>query len=373
VQTDIARQLGLEVPIFAFTHCRDVVVEVSKAGGIGVLGAAGFTPEQLEQELNWIQDKVGDKPFGIDVIMPKSYVGDDVPDLQAMIPEEHKAWVAGVLRKYDIPELPEGFHDQDDHHVSGEQIGWTHKICRELLEVAMRYQGLKVLVNALGTPPEDILAACKERGILVGALAGRVKHAIAHKEGGLDFVIAQGHEGGGHTGEVTTMVLVPQIVDAVAPLPVLAAGGIGSGRQMAAGMDLGAQGVWCGSVWLTTAESEVEPVPREKLLAATSEDTVRTRMLSGKPARMLKSKWIEEWDDQDCPGFLPMPLQGMLVMDANLRIARSGNEELAFYPTGQVVGILNEQRDCKSVIYDMMNDFIEATERLHGLVTEAAP
>ncbi len=365
MKTPICDTLGIDVPIFAFTHCRDVVVEVSKAGGMGVLGAAGFTPEKLEQELNWIQDKVGDKPFGIDVIMPKVYVGDDVPDLQAMIPEEHKAWVESMMAKYDIPELPDDYFDAGSEHVSGEQIGWTHKICRELIEVALKFPGLKVLVNALGTPPDDILATCKERDIKVGALAGRVKHAIAHKEGGLDFIIAQGHEGGGHTGEVTTMVLLPQVVDAVAPLPVLGAGGIASGRQAAAALAMGAQGVWCGSLWLTTPESEVSPLPRQKLLNATSEDTVRTRMLSGKPARMLRSKWTDEWDSGDCPGFLPMPLQGMLVMEANLRIERAQNEDLAFYPTGQAVGMTNDERDCKTIIYDMINDYIAAVERLN--------
>lgn len=364
MKTDICNTLGIDVPIFAFTHCRDVVVEVCKAGGMGVLGAAGFTPKKLEQELNWIQEKVGNRPFGIDVIMPKVYVGDDVPDLEAMIPEEHKAWVASLMQKYDIPELPDDFFGEDSEHVSGEQLGWTHKICRELIDVAMRYPGLKVLVNALGTPPDDVLATCKERGVKVGALAGRVKHAIAHKEGGLDFIIAQGHEGGGHTGEVTTMVLLPQVVDAVAPLPVLGAGGIASGRQAAAAMAMGAQGVWCGSLWLTTPESEVSTLPKQKLLNATSEDTVRTRMLSGKPARMLRSKWIDEWNSEDCPGFLPMPLQGMLVQNANLRIERAQNKDLAFYPTGQAVGMTNDQRDCKTIVFEMINDYIDAVDRL---------
>ncbi len=366
--TEICTKLGMDVPIFAFTHCRDVVVAVSKAGGCGVLGCAGFTPEQLQSELEWIQEKVGDKPFGVDVIMPKSYAGDDVPDLQAMIPEEHKAWVRSVLDKYDVPELPANYFD-DAAHVSGEEIGWTHKICRELLAVALSYSGCRVLVNALGTPPDDILATCKEKGILVGALAGRVKHAIAHKEGGVDFIIAQGHEAGGHTGEVTTMVLVPQIVDAVAPMPVLAAGGIGSGRQMAAGLALGAQAVWCGSVWLTSSESEVEPMPRKKLLEATSEDTVRSRMLSGKPARMLKSKWTEEWESSECPGFLPMPLQGMLVAEANIRISRAAHEALAFYPTGQVIGQSNQETSCRSIIQDMVEEYVEATERLNALLS----
>ncbi len=371
MKTELCKKLNLDAPIFAFTHCRDVVVEVSKAGGIGVLGAAGFTPEQLRLELDWIQDKIGDKPFGIDVIMPTSYVGDDVPDLEAMIPEEHKAWVETVMQKYDIPALPENYQRSSHEGASGSEIGWTHKICRELLEIAFSYPGLKVMVNALGTPPQDIMDTCREKGILVGALAGRVKHALAHKKGGLDFIIAQGHEAGGHTGEVTTMVLVPQVVDAVYPTPVLAAGGIASGRQMAAAMALGAEGVWCGSVWLTSPESEVDDVPKQKLIDATSEDTVRSKMLSGKPARVLKSKWTEEWVSKECPGTLPMPLQGMIVADANTRIARSKSKELAFYPTGQVVGMMNDEKGCKTIMFDMLNEYLESLDRLNGLLEEA--
>ncbi|KEQ18445.1 NAD(P)H-dependent flavin oxidoreductase [Endozoicomonas numazuensis] len=371
MKTDLCKKLGLDAPIFAFTHCRDVVVEVSKAGGIGVFGAAGYTPEQLKQELDWIQDKVGDKPFGIDVIMPNNYMGDEVPDLEAMIPEEHKVWVESVMQKYDIPPLPRDLDGDSYHSVNGSDIGWTHKICRQLLEVAFEYPNLKVMVNALGTPPQDILDTCKEKGILVGALAGKVKHAVAHKEGGLDFVVAQGHEAGGHTGKVTTMVLIPQVVDAVHPMPVLAAGGIGGGRQMAAAMALGAEGVWCGSVWLTSPESEVEPLPKRKLIEATSEDTVQSKMISGKPARMLRSKWTDEWESEECPGALPMPLQGMLAQEAHIRIARAQNEELAFYPTGQIVGMMNEEKGCKTIMYDMLNEYLESLERLNGLLEEA--
>jgi len=365
MKNDLCRRLGIELPIFAFTHCRDVVAAVSRAGGLGVLGAAGFTPEQLRHELDWIASKVEGKPFGIDVIMPKKFEAGEVPDLQAMIPETHKAWVESVLARYGIPPLPVDATDGGQHGgISGEQIGWTHDICRQLLDVAFTYPGVKVMVNALGTPPEDILAECRERGILVGALAGKVKHALAHKEGGVDFVIAQGHEAGGHTGEITTMVLVPQVVDAVAPLPVLAAGGIANGRQIAAALALGAQGVWCGSVWLTTPESEVEPLPKKKLLAAGSDQTVRSRVISGKPARMLRSKWTDAWEARDCPGFLPLPLQGMLTQEAHLRIARANDEELAFYPCGQTIGMCNDERDCRSVITDMVTEYIDTVERL---------
>ena len=270
MNNELCRRLGIELPIFAFTHCRDVVVAVSRAGGIGVLGAAGFTPEQLGQELDWISARLGDKPFGIDVIMPKKFESGEVPDLQSMIPAGHKAWIEDVLVRHGVAPLPADADAGAHHGISG-----------------------KVMVNALGTPPADVLVECRARGILVGALAGKVKHALAHKHGGVDFVIAQGHEAGGHTGEITTMVLVPQVVDAVAPLPVLAAGGIANGRQVAAAMALGAAGVWCGSVWLTTPESEVAPLPKKKLLAAGSDATVRSRVISGKPARMLRSGWTD--------------------------------------------------------------------------------
>jgi len=363
MKNDLCRRLSIEQPIFAFTHCRDVVVEVSRAGGMGVLGAAGFTPEQLEQELHWISQKLGDKPFGIDVIMPKKFTEGAVPDLKSMIPEAHTAWVESVLQRYNIPPLPSDAK-AGEFGLSGDQIGWTHDLARKLLDVALRYPTLKVLVNALGTPPADILAECHAKGILVGALAGKVKHALAHKAGGVDFVIAQGHEAGGHTGEVTTMVLVPEVVDAVAPLPVLAAGGIAGGRQIAAAMALGAQGVWCGSVWLTTPESDVAPTPKKKLLAAGSDDTVRSRVISGKPARMLRTAWTDAWEAKDSPGFLPLPLQGMLVQEPHLRILRSRNEELAFYPCGQTIGHCNDERDCKTIMADMVHEYVETVERL---------
>jgi len=366
MKTEICDRLGIDVPVFAFTHCRDVVVEVCKAGGIGVFGAVGYTPEQLKAELDWIDERVGNAPYGIDVIMPMKDLAQEVPDLGSMIPEEHKAWVEHVMQRYGIPPLPEDSDGGAYHGITGDQIGWQHDIARKLLEEGFSHPNCRVMVNALGTPPDDIMAACKAKGILVGALAGRLKHALSPQEGGVGFIIAQGHEAGGHTGEVTTMVLVPQVVDAVAPIPVLAAGGIGSGRQAAAAMALGAQGVWCGSIWLTSPESEVEPLPKSKLIAASSEDTVRTRMLSGKPARMLRSAWTDAWEEEGCPGFLPMPLQGMLVMEANHRINRAGAEDLAFYPTGQVVGQMNTEKDCRSIMYELLEEYADTVDRLHG-------
>jgi NAD(P)H-dependent flavin oxidoreductase YrpB (nitropropane dioxygenase family) len=210
----------------------------------------------------------------------------------------------------------------------------------------------------------------KEEGRLIGALAGKAQHAERHVAAGVDVVIAQGAEAGGHTGEVGTMVLIPEIVDAVAPVPVLGAGGIGRGRQMAAAMALGAQGVWCGSVWLTTDEAETHPVVKTKFLAATSSDTVRSRSRTGKPARQLRTAWTEEWDDPETPMALGMPMQPLLVSEAIARIDRaayrpgSGAERLANYFVGQIVGTMNESKSAAQVVFDMVDEFIESVQLL---------
>jgi NAD(P)H-dependent flavin oxidoreductase YrpB (nitropropane dioxygenase family) len=204
----------------------------------------------------------------------------------------------------------------------------------------------------------------------VAALAGSAKHAQRHVENGVDIVVAQGHEAGGHTGEIGSMVLIPEVVDAVAPVPVLGAGGIGRGRQMAAAMALGAQGVWCGSVWLTTDEAETHPTVKKKMLAATSADTLRSRSLTGKHARMLKSAWTEEWERADTPDPLGMPLQPILSAEAQRRINRgahtsgSGAEKLANYFVGQIVGVMNQPKTASQVVFDMIEEFIDASESL---------
>jgi NAD(P)H-dependent flavin oxidoreductase YrpB (nitropropane dioxygenase family) len=188
----------------------------------------------------------------------------------------------------------------------------------------------------------------------------------------VDIIVAQGYEAGGHTGEIATMVLVPEIVDAVAPRPVLAAGGIARGRQMAAAMALGAQGAWTGSIWLATAESSSAPEHIERYIEATSSDTVRSRCYTGKPARQLRSAWTEAWDDPEGPGPLGMPLQNILTAEANARIARAHRKDLAFVPVGQIVGSMNSVRPVRDVMFDLVNDYIETVERLHAGVQAAA-
>ncbi len=375
MKTAATDMLGIEFPIFAFSHCRDVVAAVTKAGGLGVLGAVSHSPEQLEIDLAWIEDEVGDRPYGVDLIVPAKYAGDEgggytMDDIAQLIPAEHREFIDDILARYDVPDLP-----PDDETRAATSVGshdgsapFSANAAVPQLEIALAHRTAFV-ANALGPPPQFLIDRVKEEGRLVGALAGRPQHAERHAAAGVDLIIAQGSEAGGHTGEIGTMVLIPEIVDAV-DIPVLAAGGIGRGRQMAAAMALGAHGVWCGSVWLTTEEAETHPVVKEKFLAATSADTIRSRSLTGKHARMLKSAWTEEWDRVDTPDPLGMPLQPILTNDAQRRIARaahqkgSGAEKLANYFVGQIVGTMNQSKSAGQVVIEMVEEFIESVESL---------
>jgi NAD(P)H-dependent flavin oxidoreductase YrpB (nitropropane dioxygenase family) len=376
MRTSLCDAFGIDVPIFAFSHCRDVVAAVSQAGGFGVLGALAFSPEQLEIELQWIDEHIGGKPYGVDVVMPATYkrseAGDFTKaDLEKMLPEGHKRWIEQLLARYDVPKLPDSFVARIDT-----LLGWSESGGRSHVEIALKHP-IRLLVNALGPPPKDVIDRAHQHGVKVAALVGSVAQARKQVALGVDLIVAQGWEAGGHTGDVSTMVLVPEVVDAVSPVPVLAAGGIGCGRQAVAGLALGAQGVWTGSIWLTVAEAEASPVLTEKLLHATSRDTVRTRSMTGKPARLLRTPWTEAWDGPESPGPLPMPLQFMLNADAQARIGhyarteRSRARELVGIPVGQIVGRMNEVRPTREVVHEMVSEFVDTVQRLEGLLAAA--
>jgi NAD(P)H-dependent flavin oxidoreductase YrpB (nitropropane dioxygenase family) len=373
MRTRVAELLGVEFPICAFSHCRDVVAAVSKAGGLGILGAVAHSPARLETELTWIEDQTGGLPYGVDLLLPSKYVGAEdggigAAQIRDLLPEQHRAFLDDLLARYGVP-VP----DHEHRLPLGAGLNVSPKGYQPLLDVAFAHD-IRLIASALGPPPADLVTRAHANDVVVAALAGTTQHAVRHATAGVDLIVAQGTEAGGHTGEVSTMVLVPEVVDAVSPTPVLAAGGIARGRQLAAALALGAEGVWCGSVWLTTEEAETPPVVKDKFLAATSSDTVRSRSMTGKPARMLRTAWTEEWDRPDSPDPLGMPLQSALIGDPQLRIHQAaGNQdsrarELATYFVGQVVGSLDKVRPARSVVLDMVGEFIDTVQRLDELV-----
>ncbi|ALH80188.1 NAD(P)H-dependent flavin oxidoreductase [Sphingopyxis macrogoltabida] len=372
MQSPICAMLDIEFPLLAFSHCRDVVVAVSKAGGMGVFGAASLPPERLEEELAWIDDHIGGRPYGVDLIVPNSFAGKgEEKGALPPIPDAHNAFVADLLEK---------------HGVEGDSLGGVSSSLGDnmsdagaaaLLEVAFRHP-IKLIANALGVPPPLMLELGKRHNVPVAALVGTRDHALMQVRAGVDILVVAGGEAGGHCGEVATMVLVPEVAAAVAAVgadtPILAAGGIVTGRQMAAAMAMGAHGAWTGSVWLTTAEAETNPVVKDKMLAASSRDTVRSKSRTGKPSRQLRSPWTDAWEADGAPKPLPMPLQSLVSEPALRKVDKlsegghEGAKALATYWVGQGVGLMNEAMGAGQVVQEFKADWIAACERLNGFI-----
>ena len=378
----VTETFDIEFPLFAFSHCRDVVAAVSRNGGFGVLGAVELTPEELKVELDWITAHTNGRPFGLDLIVPNKVEGrgEQISDAAMIgrIPDEHREFAASVLDAQgidtsDLDERRKGqltFH----HNVSGDKTD-------AMLAVAAKYP-IALLVNALGVPPPEMFDFARRHNIKVGALVGTVNHALNQARAGVDVLIAAGGEAGGHCGAVSTMVLIPEVCRALRKhdmdVPVLAAGGIATGEQMAAAMAMGAEGAWCGSVWLTTVEAETTPTVKAKMLQATASDTVRAKSRTGKPSRQLRSGWTDAWEASDAPAPLPMPLQGLVSepalkkVDAAAAAGHAGAEALATYWVGQAVGLMNEERSVADVMMEFKTEYLEAFQRVEGFLEGVA-
>jgi NAD(P)H-dependent flavin oxidoreductase YrpB (nitropropane dioxygenase family) len=375
MKSPICEMLGIEFPLFAFSHCRDVVAAVSRAGGFGVLGATGHTPQSVRTELKWIDEHVGGKPYGLDILFPENMAtagerGVTYNSLKSRIPEAHKAFAADLLASAGI-EL-QTVETSDDRAQP-----FDPELALRTLEAAFEHP-IKLIANALGVPPPEMIEMGKRHGVPVAALVGAKEHAIRQVNAGVDILVAQGTEAGGHCGEVTTMVLVPEVLKAIKPIrdvPVLAAGGIMNGSQMAACMAMGAAGVWTGSVWLATTESETSPIFRERMIEASSRDAVRVKTRTGKPARQLRSAWTEAWErSPNSPGALPMPLM-TLVSESALRsvnrAAEAGNpkaRDMVTYFVGQGVGLIDSVRSAGQVVQDFKSEFLDAVEHMNALL-----
>jgi NAD(P)H-dependent flavin oxidoreductase YrpB (nitropropane dioxygenase family) len=367
MRTVVCDLLGIDHPIVGFTPSEHVAAAISRAGGLGVLGCVRFNdPAELAGVLDWMDANTAGKPYGVDVVMPATVPTEGTaPDLDKLIPPEHRAFVARTLEQLGVPALP------DEPDEAAGVLGWLHSVARSHVEIALEHP-IALIANALGSPPPDVIQHAHTRGVPVAALAGKAEHARRHVANGVDIVVAQGYEAGGHTGEIASMVLVPEIVDAVGKqVPVLAAGGIGTGRQVAAAAALGASGAWTGSIWLATEEYQLGGVTQNgatamqrALLAATSSDTVRTRIYTGKPARLLRTKWTDAWQVPDAPKPLPMPLQNILVGEAHRRIAAADDPEVVSMPVGQIVGRMNAVRPVADLVEELVADFDQTMGRL---------
>ena len=382
MNSKLCKELGIEFPLFAFSHCRDVVAAVTKAGGFGVFGATNLSGPELEIELNWIDSQVNGMPYGVDLIVPNNFVGKGEnltdEDMLGKIPQSHKDFAQNILQTNGIEVDPNELDEDRKNHLRfGKNM--TPEGAQESLKVAFNHP-IKMIVNALGMPPKQMVDMARDAGVKVGALVGAKKHAINQINAGVDVLIVAGGEAGGHCGEVSSMVLIPEVynaIKAIKDVPILAAGGIASGSQMAAAMAMGASGAWCGSVWLTTTEAETNPIVKEKMLSASSADTVRSKSRTGKHSRQLRSPWTDAWENSDQVQPLPSPVQPLVAEPALRKLDKlslAGNKQaadLATYWVGQAVGLMNETKSAGEVVQDFKADFIDAYERLTGAVEEA--
>jgi NAD(P)H-dependent flavin oxidoreductase YrpB (nitropropane dioxygenase family) len=375
VNSAICDLLDIEFPLIAFSHCRDVVVEVSKAGGFGVLGAARYNASTLEKELSWIDEHIDGKPYGVDLIAPTSMAGTEpiqpTKKIKKQVPQEYFDFASGILERHDIDSTDVYVTDFDSNSFL------TQDGAASIIDVAFGHP-IKLIANALGVPPPYMIDLGKEKGVLTAALIGTREHAIKQVEAGVNIVVASGTEAGGHCGDVSTLVLIPEVCSVLkdSGVPVLAAGGIVTGGQMAACMAMGAAGVWTGSVWLTCAESDTPPVLKKKMLQASSRETVRSRSRTGKHSRQLRSPWTDAWESNAAPKPLAMPLQSQVTENPLAKVTKlaeighEGARQLSTSWVGQGVGLMSSTQSAKAIVYEFMQDYLVASERLRASLTE---
>jgi NAD(P)H-dependent flavin oxidoreductase YrpB (nitropropane dioxygenase family) len=369
MKTDVARRFGIDLPVFAFSHCRDVVAAVTKAGGMGVLGAAWMTPDELAMSIDWIEKRIEGKPFAVDLVFPGTQPDTELSpeEYLSRIPAKHFDFVKVVLDEAGIQDLP---REDRDAFLSeyASKMAMTNRKSKLQLEVALE-SSAAFIVGALGVTPPWVVEAVHTKGVQVGALVGSAKHAAKQRETGVDVLVAQGTEAGGSVGSISSMVLWPQVVQAAQGLPVLAAGGISRGAHLLAALALGCQGVWMGSLWLGTAESELSIEMREKLFASQSEDAQISTVMTGKQGRMLRTKYVDAWSRPNAPKPLDWPMQSILGGYPFKRAERGRNLDYWTYSVGQVVGDMNDHTTVRGEIERMMNEYVDALSHLNEVTT----
>jgi NAD(P)H-dependent flavin oxidoreductase YrpB (nitropropane dioxygenase family) len=356
LRTKLCDMLGIEFPIIAFTHCKDVVVAVVNAGGFSVLGEAMHTPDEIAADVKWIRERVNGRPFGIDLVLPASSPPSGTLDeLRAEIPESHRDFVQSMKERHNIPDpkRPVALHQWG---------GLNQEMARAQLDVVLE-ERVPVFTSGLGNPA-FILEAAHERGMKVFGLIGKTRQAQREIEAGVDAIIAQGTDAAGHTGAIGTFSIVPEVVSIAGDTPVIAAGGVTTGRHLAAALCLGAAGVWTGTLWLACRESDEDMIIKEKLIAATAEDTIYSKSVSGMPMRTLKCVWTDEWAKPDAPAILPAPYQMLLSADYIQAANDHRREDLMFEAAGQGVAFVTSMKPARQIVFDLVEEALATFEAL---------
>ena len=369
MRTQLCDRFGIQYPIFVFTPSEKVAAAVSRAGGMGVLGCVWFNqPDELEAALCWMDENAGGNPYGVDVVMPAKVPTEGTAiDIDKLVPQQHRDFVAKTLLDLGCRRCP------TTRRVAKAPLGWLHSIARSHVEVALNHP-ISLIANALGSPPADVIEEVHAAGVPVAALAGSAKHAQRHVDNGVDIVVAQGHEAGGTPARSVRWCCGRKSLTpwAVGLRCSPRAGSEPAGRWRPPGA--GASGVWMGSAFLTAAEYDLgvragdgPSVIQEALLAATSSDTVRRRIYSGKPARLLKSRWTDAWDAAGAPIHCRCRCRTCSSARAHQRMSRSTDPTAVAMPVGQILGRMNEIRPAADIIADLVAGFEEATRALDGI------
>jgi len=361
LRTPLCERLGIDLPIISAgmgpISGPKLAAAVSNAGGLGVMGCTTMAPEEVRSYIRQCRE-LTDRPFGVDLILPQRIEqgGARVSDVARRIPDEHRELAERIARKHGVERSPSGDRRSADDRMA---LGTD---AEAQIDVILE-ERVPVFVGALGSPGWMVDRA-HESGTLVMSMVGNVKQAMRVASDGADVVVAQGSEGGGHTGHVGTMALLPQVLDAVSPTPVVAAGGIGDGRGLAASLVMGCQAVWVGTRFLATEEAGIAGWMKDELVDAGDQSPIISRSYTGKRFRMLPNEWTKAWDEASIDP-LPMPLQPVLVMQAlgGMAGGDGSNRALTQNGAGNVAGLIDKVVPAAEVVRDMADEAQELLAR----------
>lgn len=361
VRTPICDRLGIKHPIFGFTHSVDVAVAIAREGGFPVLGLARELPEEIPNLLLQVQDRMGDMPYGIDLMLPSNVPKEaSLEAIQSELPPEHIAFVAGLRERFGVkPPVKASFFTSQVR---------TEALFDAQIEAVLA-SNARGIATAIGLRA-DLIDRAKAMGKLTFSLVGSVRHAKKALAMGVEVLVAQGYDAGGHTGPIGSLSLLPQIVAIAGDAPVLAAGGIATGSQIVGTIAMGAQGAWLGTLWMAAKENHTPDALLKRLIESGSEDTLITLVHSGKPCRVVRSDWIDAWDEAGAPLPLGMPMQQALTGDIFASITEHNHPKLIYEAAGQSVFAISEETTVAKQFQRLLLDINIALMRLNKLTVQ---